>query len=424
MNTYCDIDLPRSREIGPVTKRAWCFQEAKISRRRLIYGVGQLSFRCRDHHVFEDGHWKSLAEADPWYDSSFLARLRHQRLPQASKASQADFRNIPSSLVSDVDPTIDGLFSSAIRRHPLLRSWYEMTSQFSSLSFYHCTDNHAALSGIVLEMKEALAKDLDIDTKNVEIYMAGLWTIEMPAALLWRSSRIVNPNLPALEAPMREGRPVRRAPSWSWMELVGPISQGMHSWGGPGSEIVLPGEVICTQAQLDGTWGPTPKAWNPLVTDYENFPDPFRLTVKAYICEVRISKHDTKAFGSVGDWRRYSSKSLKRNTVLLEVKDNKAQSKINNGISPEFVPIGARGLFDKHYTTQWPSDIWAMCVTTSEGLLLKKTTKFGTIEYERLGIFAIEHMAAFFPEGFLENVGTEQCRLLKDKLDKEEVVLI
>ena len=424
VDSHCDIDLARSYEIGPVTGRAWCYQEAKISRRRLIYGVGQLSFQCREYHVFEDGHWESVGELDPWYDSSFLARLRQQSLLQASNASQARQQNIPSSFVSETDPTMDGFFSSAIRRHPLLLSWYEITSEFSSLSFYYCTDNHAALSGLALEIREALAKDLNIDIKNKEIYIAGLWTIEMPAALLWRSSRIVYPDLPALEAPTREGKLVRRAPSWSWMELVGPISQGMHSWGGPRSETVLPGKVICARAQPDGTWGPTPKAWHPLVTDYEKFPDPFRLTVKAYICEVCISQHDTQLFESVGDWRRYNQSDLGKTTVLLEIKDNKALCKIDNKTYPDFAPIAARALFDKQYTTQRPSDVWAMCVTTSEGLLLKKTRKFGSVEYERLGIFAVEHLDAFFPERFLQNDGRAQCRLLEDKLDKKVISLI
>ena len=133
----------------------------------------------------------------------------------------------------------------------ILKRWYEMTTEYSSRSFFNPTDNHAALSGIVRQVQLALVRSgLDPDR---EIYMAGLWEIDMVRGLVWRSRRIEDSRLVALKASVYEGRVVRRAPSWSWMALVRPICQ---------QSIVDSG--LCVPANLDRkTWNPEPNGWGP-----------------------------------------------------------------------------------------------------------------------------------------------------------------
>ena len=70
------INLPRNEEIGLVDQRVWFFQGSLMSRRMLIYGAQQLSFRCRKRHIFEEGSWTDLEEEDDRYPLSFLAQYQ------------------------------------------------------------------------------------------------------------------------------------------------------------------------------------------------------------------------------------------------------------------------------------------------------------------------------------------------------------
>ncbi len=67
----CCIGRPRNHRVGPTTGRGWCYQEVLMSRRMIIYGEQQLSFRCRERHDFEDGHFEFVGASDDWYDLAF-----------------------------------------------------------------------------------------------------------------------------------------------------------------------------------------------------------------------------------------------------------------------------------------------------------------------------------------------------------------
>ena len=66
---------------------------------------------------------------------------------------------------------------------------------------------------------------------------------------------------------------------------------------------------------------------------------------------------------------------------------------LNNLIHPIVVTV----FFDIEYAGNRPLQIWAMYVTSEEGLLLQQIQdpKSGSIVYERLGIFAVGYMPTF-----------------------------
>ncbi|KAK3176098.1 hypothetical protein OEA41_007420 [Lepraria neglecta] len=421
MKTCCFIGRLRNRIIGPVSDRAWCFQEALISRRMIIYGEQQLSFRCRERHDFEDGHWESVGPRDAWYNYSFLARHLaspgfHPKVFQADNRNSTDRLNFKVQSILNSLPASTGIDFTGIGQ--ILKAWYGITTEYSSRSFFDPTDNHAALSGMVRLMQQALTR-CGLDSDRVR-YMAGLWEIDMVDGLLWSSHRITDWQLTALQAPVYEGRVVRRAPSWSWMALVGPICQRSSV-----------GQRLCRPANPDRkTWSPEPDGWGPSMIEYKKFPDPFRLEVKAYIREVRISQQrKSEPSFNIFDLdaaRAGSERSIAKHTVPLEVADS-------GGTKNESTAF-ATALFDMEYAGNRPVQMWAMSVTSEEGLLLKQSQdpKFGSVVYERLGIYAVDApsrpdaMPTFYPK---ESLGMESFSLngyfvIKDKLPMETVVLI
>jgi hypothetical protein len=200
----CEISLIRNHNFGPSMNRGWCFQEALLSRRMIVYGEQQLIFKCRERREFEDGHSDKLtAEQDEWYDIAV-------RTLDVSKDSMLSLFEVPIRPWRIVVP--------------ILRSWYILVAEYSWRDFFDPTDIHAALFGVVLLFQKALQTQYNhLHQPDAGRYMAGLWEIDMGSGLLWRSRRILNPSLPALKRPIRQGAVVERAPSWSWMALVGPV---------------------------------------------------------------------------------------------------------------------------------------------------------------------------------------------------------
>ena len=102
----CWVSLPRGYKIGYLNGRGWCFQEALVSRRQIIYGEEQLSFQCREEIKFEGGHWETIDRANAWYD---LTTLRHYRgQPQSPPEIPRDARD---------DPILDRWYATTSESH-------------------------------------------------------------------------------------------------------------------------------------------------------------------------------------------------------------------------------------------------------------------------------------------------------------------
>ncbi|KAI5927180.1 heterokaryon incompatibility protein-domain-containing protein [Camillea tinctor] len=339
----CYLTLRRSKATGPVDQRAWCFQESVLSRRMIIYGEQQLSFRCRQCIVYEDG----------------------------------DFHIYRWGASGRYDLSYDALLDPNLTTSTVLKRWYELSHQYATRDLFDPTDNFATLAGIAFRFQKALKCR----------YLAGLWEDDMIRGLLWRSRRIIGgPHTSsALRKPIgvsgaSKGGPVVRAPSWSWLALLGPI------WPATGrtydKKLQDPKTFRCSPAdQQEGRW--SPDDWNPRVVVYR----PCRLEVLGCPLEVRCANIPMSEYQRKLKW---SFPKIKRHGVLLE-KMNRSDKDLQKLPSPD--DIVAVGLFD--IADENPSTLWVMCLSADEGLMLEKNLD-GT--FCRLGIFIAEDDSWFQQE--------------------------
>ncbi len=369
----CSAGKMRSRTIGPILDRGWCFQESIMSRREISYGEEQIRFSCSVGMSFEDGQW-AVDSNQHWFD---VARI---------------FNDYPSS------PWWKHIASD----------WGNVIARFSNRSFFDPRDNHAALSGIVLRYQDALERSLAREQGgNGARYTAGLWEANMVRGLLWKSGRLQDPDLPALVEPVYMGKKVYRAPSWSWMALVGPVlpaeRQGYYM-------------AMCKPAHVDGrTWAADPDGWGPLTVDFDNFPIAFKLRVQVYLRELCIYEGEPYSIGgrmpgscNSGEPSLYSKEALRRHTFLLgpveepwaetvpeeSTKSSADEAQWPSGDPWNSPPIIAAGLFDMDNAAHsGRRGVLAMAVTSDEGLLLEPVPDGNAWAYRRLGIFL------FMPRG-------------------------
>ncbi|PHH90197.1 hypothetical protein CDD83_4296 [Cordyceps sp. RAO-2017] len=244
--SHCLLGSKRSRAAGPTDRRAWCFQEFILSRRRLVFGEEQLSFHCGQRVDFEDGTYVSHADKEEW--DTF-----------ATNASSRD----------------------------VLSRWYDMIREYSRREFSDPTDNFAALAGVALRFQKVL------EAKKMSTrYLAGLWEADMIPALLWRRLKTSDATPPPRRQP-RRGEEVAIAPSWSWLALGGPICQYAYS-----SYRAAP-TPRCFPRHGD-RWAPGD--WDPSLVKHEELPLPFRLEVRAHVRKVRRSALPPRHYRDFGYW--------------------------------------------------------------------------------------------------------------------------
>ncbi|KAI0595421.1 heterokaryon incompatibility protein-domain-containing protein [Biscogniauxia sp. FL1348] len=334
-DAYCYLTLRRSKVAGPVDKRAWCFQESVLSRRMIVYGEAQLSFKCRQSIVHEDGNFHIYS----W-----------------GKGGRYDL-------------SYDALSDPALTAATVLDRWYGLSYQYAVRDLFDPTDNFATLAGVAFRFQQALKCR----------YLAGLWENDMIRGLLWRSRRIIGGphTTSALRKPIgvsdtSKGVPVVRAPSWSWLALVGPI------WPATGrtydKKFQDPKTFRCFSAdQQGGRW--SPDDWEPRTVVYRLC----RLEVIGCPLEVRCSDIDMSEYHRKPKW---SFPKLKRHGVLLERTDRNSKDSSEASSDDSIVAVGLFDLADGN-----PLKLWVMCLSSDEGLMLEKNIDGS---FSRLGIFIAE----------------------------------
>jgi hypothetical protein len=181
------LDLPLSfdledEETNYLDKRAWCFQESRLSRRLLTFDRLQMSYTCLKHGLCESRIVPEAAAREE--RNSFLPRLY-----SASSPSQTQ-ENTTKTLTS---------------------TWYQAVTDYTSRSLTFPQDKLVAIAG----MARILGIFLNCS------YHAGLWEENLPQALLW--SPYEEETFPHLQH--KSTRPAEyRAPSWSWASVESPIS--------------------------------------------------------------------------------------------------------------------------------------------------------------------------------------------------------
>ncbi|KAF3041022.1 hypothetical protein E8E11_001572 [Didymella keratinophila] len=136
---------------SPLRYRAWVLQERELSRRSIHFGQNQLLWECKQ--------MKGSAQL-PWLE---MKKKRGLTYPEG---------------------------------------WFQLTEDYSLRDLTKSKDKLPALAGIAEVYQGQHAQ-----------YLAGLWSDQLPAALMWHS---LDANAKRHEA--------YRAPSWSWASLQGGIS--------------------------------------------------------------------------------------------------------------------------------------------------------------------------------------------------------
>jgi hypothetical protein len=332
----CFLALNRSTHSGPVDERAWCFQGSVLSRRMIVYGMQQLSFKCR--HI-------------SWYEDGSYTRYKW------SKGGRYDLSS--------------PLASRRFSQEEILARWYQLTEEYSSRDVYLPTDNFAALAGVASRFHDALRCR----------YLAGLWEADMERALLWRSRQLyLGPrSRQPLERPVavngpREGQCIDRAPSWSWLALRGPVLQvkplkTREQVRGSGTSISLKCRPVATNY---GRW--SPDDWTPAIVEYAHL---CRVQVHGYIREVRCADAHVRDLKNKPNWQ-YSFARLKEHAVLFTAPADTD--------TPTIVAIGMFDLAGRERER-----LWCLCISEEEGLLLEKCGD----NLQRIGVFLVEAVAWF-----------------------------
>ncbi|KAK0613188.1 heterokaryon incompatibility protein-domain-containing protein [Immersiella caudata] len=166
----------------PISRRAWTYQEATLSRRLLTIGSHQTRWNCRAIPP-------TTARVDGWTDGNHY---------------------VMSGFVD-----WEAIDTSKRKKHVSARQWKSVVQHYTGRTMSDPGDRLAAIS--------AVAKKLQGDTGGE--YLAGLWQHCLPELLMWDASRCVEP-------------PVYTAPSWSWASMLGQV-YFLYSLSGPhGVEVV------------------------------------------------------------------------------------------------------------------------------------------------------------------------------------------
>jgi hypothetical protein len=181
------FDLPLSlgledEETNYLNKRAWCFQESRLSRRLLTFDRLQMSYTCLKHGLLESRIVPEAAAREE--RNSFLPRLYSASSPFQTRENKAK---------------------------ALASTWYQAVTDYTSRSLSFPQDKLVAIAG----MARTVGGFLNCS------YHAGLWEVNLPQALLW--SPYEEETFP--DPQHKSTRPAEyRAPSWSWASVESPIS--------------------------------------------------------------------------------------------------------------------------------------------------------------------------------------------------------
>ena len=352
----CYVGPKRSIDPGAVDKRAWCFQESILSRRMIIFGEEQLSFKCQVFEQFEDGSAREIKGA------------------QNTRYITSEFSFLQSGI---------GVEEGKLR---VLRRWYEMLSRYQERLMFDPFDLFAALSGIAQIVQRVLECR----------YLAGLWEDDMIKGLLWRSALLLSgpKSHTLLRRPKRtifvdgkvvDSKEVVRAPSWSWAAVEGPV-QHLSS---ERRELMYRNvaEFKCWPVgEVKNRWSQDDS--NPYMTSITSC----ELQIQGNLKKVRRSRVPASRYTKRPKWA-YSLAKIKKHCVLLE-------PDLPLGEAPDLVSydhIVALGLFDipnEHATFS------CMRLISLEGLILIKNEQG---KYLRLGVFCVED-EAWFQDGVVEQI--------------------
>ncbi|RSL78384.1 hypothetical protein CEP51_008241 [Fusarium floridanum] len=170
-----------NRVSGPLSSRAWAFQENLLSARTLNYEDEHTIWRCSTINNLNDGWLRT---------SKFLGYAGFESVPKVL---------CPRSAIKATEET-----KHSNKRPDLFQQWHGLVKEYSRLGLSFPSDKLPAISAIATRIGSALGDE----------YLAGIWKSRLPHDLLWDLGFTIHP------------RPKEfRAPSWSWAAIDGDPSQ-------------------------------------------------------------------------------------------------------------------------------------------------------------------------------------------------------
>ncbi|KAF9464043.1 heterokaryon incompatibility protein-domain-containing protein [Collybia nuda] len=158
----------------PVDSRAWCLEERVLSPRLLVFSTGGLQYECQTERINVNRSPLGL----PWTVT---------RLPDYAFVEEP-------GIVAELQ---------------MENCWNKILQQYTASSLTNQKDKLLAIAGIAEQLHRLWPESR---------YVAGLWTHQLPSALLWKTEqKQIRPN-------------IYRAPSWSWAAVDGPITPGKATW--------------------------------------------------------------------------------------------------------------------------------------------------------------------------------------------------
>lgn len=182
--------LPRSqsRRHEALHDRAWTLQEIILSPRLLIFGKDCVGWKCT---AGDDGMY-SWTDWNGYCASTGLTTLRVARDGAVTRPAMSVYSPDFSTYCA----------SQQAERLPLMfRIWKDLIKDYSMRSLTNEHDKLNAVAGIVTYFQ----KHMD------DVYLVGFWKKFLLQDLSWKIASATKPSR-------------KRAPSWSWMALDGPVS--------------------------------------------------------------------------------------------------------------------------------------------------------------------------------------------------------
>ncbi|KAH3957471.1 hypothetical protein HBH70_225220 [Parastagonospora nodorum] len=179
-NTIClAVPLSSSQIIlrdvqGPLTKRAWCYQELRLSRRIIHFTKEQIFWECCENRACE-----SMPLGTPKYDRDRNATRHYLRRDML-----------------DQHGTI-----SSVRGITPHEFWLTTVEEYSKGKLSYASDRLVAVSGLARLLQKSIGSG----------YVAGMWRKNLELQLLW--------TVWEMGETRPKNKPENRRPSWSWAPL-------------------------------------------------------------------------------------------------------------------------------------------------------------------------------------------------------------
>jgi hypothetical protein len=170
-------------KLFPLLSRAWVFQERLLSPRTIHFGPSEMIWECGTGLGCE------------------CSQIAPQTSPPKYNRSASSYHGTLAGVLEDKSATgLKARFTNICQTqdpNTILDFWLEAVSTYSAMALTKHSDRPYALIGVAERVANVLKSE----------YFAGLWSADLPRALLWRSYPRNGRGLQ---------RPSQKVPTWSW----------------------------------------------------------------------------------------------------------------------------------------------------------------------------------------------------------------